>query len=76
MDRAVVKQLLDYAVANGYVAVLITLDQNTQGNRWCVGRNRKRSFPACFHLKLHWQMIVLPRQAWDIGKTQKRTSPF
>ena len=44
MDRAVVKQLLDYAVANGYVAVLITLDQNTQGNRWYVGN---RSFPAC-----------------------------
>jgi hypothetical protein len=73
MDRAVVKQLLDYAVANGYVAVLITLDQNTQGNRWYVGN---RSFPACFHLKMHCQMIVLPRQARDIGTTQKRTSPF
>jgi hypothetical protein len=45
MDRAVVKQLLDYAVANGYVAVLITLDQNTQGNRWCVRRKENGLFP-------------------------------
>jgi hypothetical protein len=35
MDREIVKKLLDYAADNGFVAVFVTLDQNTQGNRWC-----------------------------------------
>ena len=39
MDKAVTKQLLDYAESNGYVACFITVDQQTNGNRWRTMRD-------------------------------------